>query len=450
MRELSRRQLGKLSAGLAVVGAASLVGGGQVAGQNSGLSRPPKLPRMLAKAEIPQSRYPRVVIVGGGWSGLTIARQLKRLGVPLDVLLVEKREVFFSHLQANLWLGGLVELDHLTHSFLDAAKLAGYVYFNAALVDIDRTSRRAYTDQGYIDYDYLVLAPGIDYDYGSFGVKDAGAEQFLRAHYPAGFKSGSEHLSLKRKLDEFKGGIFVLTAPPGIYRCAASPYERASIIAARFKRDGIKGKVVLIDPRDQPAVNGDGFLAAFENLYRDHLEYMPSVVIKGVDPIKKTVSTDFDDIQFTDAAIYPRVRAAKMIEAFGLADKASQQKEGAIDPFNYNVIGDERVYITGDCRPMPFSKSASVAVSEGAHVARVIAANAEGKAAKWATPESRCYSVVGLKPEQALLSLSYYRFDKATKQWEFAPNSSSDNTRSEKLARDNHKWGAGAFKELFG
>ena len=46
----------------------------------------------------------------------------------------------------------------------------------------------------------------------------------------------------KEEIKEFKKGIFLLTAPPGIYRCAASPYERACIIAAHFKKNKIPGK----------------------------------------------------------------------------------------------------------------------------------------------------------------------------------------------------------------
>ena len=42
------------------------------------------------------------------------------------------------------------------------------------------------------------------------------------------------------KLQSFEKGLFVLTAPQGIYRCAASPYERACLIAALFKQKNIK------------------------------------------------------------------------------------------------------------------------------------------------------------------------------------------------------------------
>lgn len=402
------------------------------------------------KAELPNPIGPRVVIVGGGWSGLSIAKYLGEADRNIDVVLIERRKFFHSLPLSNLWIGGLLPQSKLTYRFEDAAKLGGYTYFNASMTDLDRNKRRVETDQGWIDYDYLVLAPGVDYDYGSFGVKDPAAISALKNKYPAGFVSVEEQLTLIKQLDRFEKGIFVLTAPPGIYRCAASPYERACLIAATFKKRKLKAKVVLIDSREEPAVNGEGFLAAFEDLYGDVIEYRNSTGIEGVDPKSKTIKTDFDDIKFDGGAIYPRTRASTLIERFGLNDPESQQKEAKIDPFNYNVIGDERVYVTGDCRPMPFSKSASVANSEGKHVAKVIAARLQGREAKWVTPESVCYSMVNTRPQEAILSRSFYRFDSKTKQWAFDPKSKPYNIRSETFGREAHTWGDAHFRELFG
>ena len=91
------------------------------------------------------------------------------------------------------------------------------------------------------------------------------------------------------------------------------------MIADYFKKNKIKGKLVLLDPGEKPfAPKAPGFLAAFNELYKDIIEYRPSTMIKSVDPIKKTVTTEFETITFDDAAIYPRVRAAKLIEDLGL------------------------------------------------------------------------------------------------------------------------------------
>ena len=440
MKKISRRGFGKLTAG-SVAGSLVASNAGAASAKPSGpISRP---------ADLPKTKKPRVVVVGGGWAGLSIAQSLRRQSVDFDVILIERRSTFISHPLSNLWLGGVVNLDTLTHSFLDAAKAGDYAYLNASLVDLDREKHRAFTDQGYIDYDYIALAPGIDYNYASMGVKDPAAVQMLKPQYPAGFVSGSEHITLKRKVEEFEKGIFILTAPPGIFRCTASVYERACILAATFKRRKLSAKVLLIDSRNVPGVNSAGFLAAFNELYKDHLEYMPSSPIQRIDPEAKTIHTEFDDIKFADGAIYPRVRAARMIEDFGLSDPKSAQMEAHIDPFNYNIIGDEHTYVAGDSRPMPFSKSASVARGEGVHVAKVIAARAKGKSATWVTPESVCYSMVDPDAKLAIVSKSYYQFSQVTKQWEFAPETNSIDERSNDLGKKTLAWGESQFRDLF-
>ena len=105
-----------------------------------------------------------------------------------------------------------------------------------------------------------------------------------------------------------------------------------------------------------------------------------------MDPEKRSVLTDFDQITFDDAAIYPRIRGAHILEHLGLVDPKSAQMEAAINPFTYNAVGDENVYIAGDCRPMPFSKSGNTARTEGMYLAKLIAARSKGQEISWKSP----------------------------------------------------------------
>ena len=403
-----------------------------------------------SKADISKKKGPRVVVVGGGWSGLSIASQLMRENISLDVTLIERRNVFFSLPLSNLWIGGFFSSSVLKYSFEDAAKIGNYEYFNAEVTGLNRSKQRLQTNRGWIYYDILVLAPGIEYDYSSIGVTKLNVIRSLKKYYPAGFVSLKEQQVIVKQLQSFERGLFVLTVPQGIYRCAASPYERACLIASFFQMNKIKGKVILIDSRAKPAVNSEGFLSAFRDLYGDTIEYMNSTVVQGVDPFNKIIKTDFDELNFEGGAIYPRTRAAKIIEKFGLHNTKNIQFEANIDPLFYNILGDKRVYVTGDCRPMPFSKSASVAISEGQYVAKVIVARLKGKNVKWITPESICYSMVSAHPKKAILSKSLYKYNNATKQWEFSKESKTYDKRSQDLAEETYAWGASHLNKIFG
>ncbi len=440
---LGRRDFLK-TAGLAGVGVAAGMGG-MAAGSAPAAAVAGPLSRA---ADLPKNKGPRVVVVGGGWSGLTIAKYLKKENPKFDVVLLEPSAMFMSCPLSNLWLGGVVDVDLLLHSYLDAARNNGYVWLQGMLVQLDREKRRAWTTAGHVDYDYIVLAPGIDYNYASLGVKDPAVASTLAHMYPAAFKPGSEHLSLRNKLDDFEEGVFVLNVPAGNYRCMPGPYERACIIASYFKKEGIKGKVILLDPNDKPTIKAEGFLSAFNDLYKDVLEYHTSTTITGVDPHNKVVETEFGEVKFADAALYPRVRAARLIEDVGLVDPNSPQMEARIDHFFYNVPGDEHTYVAGDSRPMPFSKSGNTANTEGKVVAGIIAARAAGKEPKWESPNTICYSMVNTDPRESIMVDAKYKFTKG-KGWGFT-DVRVINKRSRQLAKANIEWGRGLYRDMFG
>jgi len=402
----------------------------------------------LRPAPLPKARGPRVVVVGGGWSGLTIAKYLRKFDKDLDVVLIDRNALFVSCPMSNLWLADQINMDFLTHSFLDAARNNGYTFFNATVVDLDRESRKLYTEQGYIDYEYLVLAPGIDYDYQRIGVQDIEDEYQLRSNYPGGFVNASEYLTLKHKLENFKGGTFLLTVPAGNYRCTAAPYERACMAAAIIKRNGVKGKVLVLDHNAEIKIKKDGFQNAFDQLYPDIIQYEPSVNIQSVNLDGKEVESEFDSYAFDDASIYAPVRASKLIEQLGLVDPKSLQKEAHIDPFMNHIIGDEHVYVTGDARPQPFSKSGHTANSEGKFIAEVIAAHRKGEKLEWRSPQTMCFSGVKIDPLEAMNIITYYKYDKERKTFGFDRVHLVDDW-SVKSGQAGFAWAEGMFKDMF-
>ena len=208
--------------------------------------RPPTL-IVENKAELPPRRGMRAVVVGGGWGGLTIAKHLKLRVPEMEVVLIERRSMFMSCPISNLWLADLVDFNFITHSFVDASRNNNYHFFQATVLDVDREKQIVYTEQGWMDYDYLILSPGIDYDYGAIGVHDNEERFELMRRFPAAFKPGSEHITLKEKVDNFEKGLFVLTVPSGNYRCLPAPYEWTCMIASVFKRKKIPAKVLLLD-----------------------------------------------------------------------------------------------------------------------------------------------------------------------------------------------------------
>ena len=409
---------------------------------------PPAFARLLREAPLPQPKGARVVVVGGGWSGLTIAKYLKRHNPAFDVLLIDKHPSFVSFPLSNSWLADQLSLDFLSHSFFDAANNHDYRFLQATVLGFDRAARKVYTDAGYIAYEYLVLAPGIDYDYARIGVDDPEQQELLFQHYPGGFVSASELLTIKHKIQDFKGGTFLLNVPNGDYRCTAAPYERACMIAAVFKKRRIRARILLLDMNTGIKIEKDGFHRAFDQLYRDYIEYLPSSEISGVDLDSKTLSTEFDEYPFDDAIIYPPIRASRLIEEAGIANPKSSQKAADTDPFRYHVIGDEHVYVTGDSRSQPFSKGGHTAHSEGKYVAEVIAGHALGKEVAWRSPQTMCFSSVEIDPLQAMSIITYYKFNQQTKLFDFDRTHSMEDWDVQG-GQASLAWAEGMYRDLF-
>jgi len=403
------------------------------------------------KAPIADSKNPRVVVVGGGWSGLSIAKYTKIFAPNTDVILVEQRHEFTSCPMSNLWLVDKIELEYLTHDYLQAARENDYTYFHATATALDKENRILKTSDGDISFDYLVFAPGIDYDYSRW-TKDIAFETRLRQEYPAGFIPGSEHITLRNKILNFKGGNFILTVPSGNYRCLPAPYERACIIADYFKQNKIKGKVILLDENNAITIKKKGFQSAFDELYSDYLEYMPNTTINNIDLDNKIVETEFDEIEFEEAAFYPHVRGAKILERAGIAKDAKNMLEGDINPLTYEVNGLKNVFITGDARPMGFSKSGNTSNSEGHFVAKLIAQKInKTPAIKWESPTTTCFSVVATNPELAVYIYSQYAYNKKTKTFSFAETSSSEEWKKDGRVNGEsvYNWADALYADMF-
>ncbi|MGB6019719.1 MAG: FAD-dependent oxidoreductase [Sulfurimonadaceae bacterium] len=408
-------------------------------------------PEANTKAPLADAKGKRVVVVGGGWSGLSIAKYTKLFAPNADVVLVEQRQEFISCPMSNLWLVDKVDLEYLTHDYLQAARKNNYTYFHATAIGLDKQNQVLHTSDGDISFDYLVFAPGIDYDYSRW-TDDIAFENRLRQEYPAGFIPGSEHLTLKNKIKNFKGGNFILTVPSGNYRCLPAPYERACIIADYFKQKKLKAKVILLDENNAITIKKEGFQSAFDELYSDYIDYRPNTKIENINLDEKIIETEFEEIAFEDAAFYPHVRGAKILEKAGVAKDAKNMLEGDINPLTYEVNGEKNIFVTGDSRPMGFSKSGNTSNSEGHFVAKLIAQKINKSAPlKWESPVTTCFSVVATNPEQAIYIYSEYAYNKNDKSFSFTDTTASEDWKKDGKVNGNsvYDWADALYIDMF-
>ncbi len=406
------------------------------------------------EALMPPPKGNRVVVCGGGWAGLTVAKYLKKENPNIEVILIEKRPVFFSCPISNPWLADLVGLDFLQHDYLQPASKYGYTFMNDRVIAIERDKRRVYTTKGYIQYDYLVLAPGIRYNYSAWFGDNRELARLTKVNFPPAYIPGSEHLALKRKIHEFEEGDFIIVVPPGTYRCPPAPYERACMVAEVFKRNKVDGRVIVLDPKEDIAPKGPGFRAAFEQVYLGIIEYVPRASIKEIDPVNMVIKTTAGDFKFTDANISPPHQAGELV---WMADLIAKDKEGKPtgwadqDPLTFQAKADPRVFLVGDvispALGTAYPKSGHQANAQGKIVAKIIASRIAGKEAPLALPDNTCYSMVNGSPQEAIVINVTYEYNKQENR--IVPRARTINEKSEALAKATYEWARAIYRDMF-
>lgn len=118
---------------------------------------------------IPRSSFPRIVIIGGGFAGISLAKRLRNKNV--QVVLLDKHNYHnFQPLMYQVATGGL-EPDSIAYPIRKIVQEYKDFYFRLAEVrDIDAENNTIYSDIGELKFDYLVIATGSKTNY--FGNKE--------------------------------------------------------------------------------------------------------------------------------------------------------------------------------------------------------------------------------------------------------------------------------------
>ena len=118
---------------------------------------------------IPNSTLPRVVIIGGGFAGIALAKKLKNKKV--QVVLLDKHNYHnFQPLMYQVATGGL-EAGSIAYPIRKVIQEYDNFYFRLTNVEeIDTANKKVIAEIGELSYDYLVIATGSKTNY--FGNKE--------------------------------------------------------------------------------------------------------------------------------------------------------------------------------------------------------------------------------------------------------------------------------------
>lgn len=352
-----------------------------------------------------QGANARVVVVGGGFGGATVARYLRTWAPRVQVTLVEPAERFVTCPFSNHYLAGLRSWDSISHGY-DGLRAAGVQVIHARAEDVDgqRRSLRLHTGQE-LSWDRLVLSPGVDMRWGALEGYDPAAAELA----PHAWKAGGQTLLLRRQLQAMPdGGVFVMVIPDNPFRCPPGPYERASLVAHYLRQHKPRCKLLLLDAKNNFSKK-ELFLQGWKALYGGMLEWI-SLAQDGqvvrVNAQAREVETAFGARHAADVLnVIPPQKAGLIAERAGVTDASGWAPVRGEDFASQQVAG---IHVLGDAALAgPIPKSGFAANNQGKVVAAALAAELTGQPAPAAWYANTCYSL--LAPGYGISVAGVYR-----------------------------------------
>ncbi|MBN2896640.1 MAG: FAD-dependent oxidoreductase [Campylobacterales bacterium] len=463
---MTRRDAFKVAgATAAVAAAATFTGCAKAEG-----AAPAVAPSQSHVTLMPKSKGKRVVIIGAGFGGLAAAKYIRKQDASIEVVVLDRRDIFMSCPFSNSLLGGLedVTLDTLTRDLYAGAAKYGYRLEQCTVTGIDRASKTVMTSCGSVDYDILVLSPGIDYDYkGQFPEWSDEKIRHVQQQAPAALMAGSEHLALKRMMDNMDGGNVIITVPAGKYRCPPAPFERASMIAAYMKKEGIEGKVIILNATKNIA-KGKAFKEVWADKYSGLIEHRDDCTITDIDltnnkiHYKQIVGVDKEEKEIVETKVesfavlnfIPKNKANAVVAMSGV--KTNAWGGVIMNGASFQSKDDKHVYAIGDVvghGVPPSGQTANWTAKEA--VKEIVAQLNAHEPYKLNLPYSAanvCYSMVTDGPEEAIMVTHDFSFNGtviAAKATVPHPKDGDGKYRSKGLAKATREWYRGILDDMF-
>lgn len=330
---------------------------------------------------IPQTSYPRVVIIGGGFGGIALAKKLAKQ--EMQVVLLDKHNYHtFQPLLYQVSTGGL-EPDSIAYPIRKILSKYPNFYFRLAMVKgVDSEKNTLDTDIGPLKYDYLVLATGSTTNF--FGNKEIEANSMIMKTVPEALNLRSLILenfeealltdSMDRQ-DALMNFVIVGAGPTGVELAGALAEIKRGILPKDYPDlDTRRAQINIVQSGDKLL---KGMSEKASEKAEDYLEEL------GVNVWKNTRVTSYDgDLVTTNTDL--TFHTATLIWAAGVKGETIKGIDGKdsitfsnrIKVNDYNQVeGFKNIFAIGDIAcmvnddfPAGHPMVAQVAIQQGTHL----------------------------------------------------------------------------------
>ncbi|MDO9257897.1 MAG: FAD/NAD(P)-binding oxidoreductase [Bacteroidales bacterium] len=390
----------------------------------------------------------RVVVVGGGMAGTTVAKYLRLWGgTGVDVTLVEPNATYFSSIFSNMILTGERTLSQLSFNYAILTSKYGVKVQNYSVKSIDPIGKKVTLSNGSsLPFDRLVIAPGIDFEALPLSGTATNKAKIVHA-----WKAGAQTLSLQSQIKAMTSkDTFIITIPQSPYRCPPGPYERACVVADYLKRTKGGGKVIILDANSKIQAESQNFTTAFNVTHKGIITYVPNAQITGINADTMSVNTSAGTFSGKVINAIPTHKGADLItkSGIGLANSPDSKWAG-VNVLSYESTAVPFIHIIGDSAATTQPKAGHIANAEAKVCADAIIQYFKGSAINQSPiTNSSCFTPI-TKTTASWLSV-VYRYDPATRTMVATGSgvTESDGATSENY-EDMLKWFTNLMSDTF-
>ncbi len=341
---------------------------------------------------------PHVVIVGGGFGGLQVARHLKK--VNCQVTLIDRNNHhLFQPLLYQVATGGLSEANIAVPLRSVLRKHKNCETLMAEVVDFDIANKKVLLLDGEVAYDYLVVAAGAVTSYFGNdhfaqyapGLKSLDDAREVRTRIFAAFEAAEreKNLELRKPWMNF---VVVGGGPTGVELAGAiSEIARKTLIKDFRHINPADAQIILVEGSDRVLGPFDPKLSTFakESLESMGVQVMTSARVTNVEQDKVTVDQDGKEVSIPTwtviwgAGVQGNKLGAKLAAATGV-----EAVRGGRVPITTQLCieGHSDVFALGDIasgkdkNDVPIPGLAAAAMQQGSWLAKHLTNLIEGKA----------------------------------------------------------------------